>query len=205
MKKTVICSIALRDGLKPNAYKSEDLSLPSSEKEYLYPVSSFLEKTLKSGDELDVIMIEKTGGEGDCRKNAKAFTDELNGVCALTGATASYREICTEFAETESVHKELLSKLTEMIETGNSIISDVTYGSKDVPILIFTALKFAEKYLGCSIENIIYGQAIFEGSIVKESYLRDLSPLYYLISVTDVLPETEPEKARELFRTMINL
>ena len=59
MKKTIICSIPMKENIDQVVYSSTDKSLPVSERKVRYPICSFLEKTLTSDDELEVILLDK--------------------------------------------------------------------------------------------------------------------------------------------------
>ena len=50
-----------------------------------------------------------------------------------------------------------MGSIVDELEIGARVLVDTTYGPKDLPIVIFTALNFAEKFLECQIDNIIYG------------------------------------------------
>jgi len=205
MKKTVICNIPFLKNLTPQVYVSEDASLPSSEEPYCYPINAYFEKVLTPEDELNIIMLTKVEPFGNFKNNMELFMEETKKVCAMTGARCAFQEVRTEFSEDVETHKLLLSGLIDALEPDSSIICDITFGSKDVPILVFNALTFAEKFLGCEIENILYGQAIFKDHEIVSAHLRDLSSLYYLNGVTESLPQVEAGKAKELFKAMLSL
>ena len=52
MKKIIICNIPMKEDTHKCRYQSEDLSLPTSEREVVYPINAFLEKTLNAEDAL---------------------------------------------------------------------------------------------------------------------------------------------------------
>ena len=59
MKKTIICSISMKENNDQVVYSSKDKSLPVSERKVRYPICAFLEKTMESDDELEVIILVK--------------------------------------------------------------------------------------------------------------------------------------------------
>ena len=98
-----------------------------------------------------------------------------------------------------------MGRLIEEIETGAHILVDITYGPKDLPIVIFSALNFAEKFLKCEIDNIVYGQAAFEGDKVVGSVICDMIPLYCLSSVTNTIKCEDPLKARQMLKSLLSI
>lgn len=66
-----------------------------------------------------------------------------------------------------------MGRIIDEIDDESHIIADITYGLKDLPIIIFSALGFAERFLGCEIDAIIYGQANFvSGHVVNTKKSR---------------------------------
>ena len=98
-----------------------------------------------------------------------------------------------------------MAKIIDAIDVDTHIIADITYGSKDMPIVLFSAMGFAEKFLRCEIDNIIYGQANFENGKVVNTKICDMIPLYYINSVTDTIHCDEPEKAKQMLKTLLSL
>ncbi len=204
MKKTIICSIPMRGSIDKVVYESDDRSLPSSDKPFYYPINSFLSQTLTNEDELSVILLVKQDKFSKCEQNIELFCKELNDVCIQTGAKNSVALIDTEFSQTRSVHEELMKAIVFSIEDESRIIADITYGSKDVPIVVFAALGFAEKHFRCVVENILYGQANFINDSAVNTKLCDMMPLYCLNSVSQTIKCDNSQKARQLLVTLLN-
>ena len=204
MRKTIICSIPMKSSIDKVVYESDDRSLPSSEKPFFYPVNAFLSQTLHQEDELDVIMLIKQDEFSKCAQNKEMFCEELNEICNSIGAKASYRVIDTAFSQSRAVHEELMKSIVLSLDDEAKIIADVTYGSKDVPIVMFAALGFAEKHLHCVVENILYGQANFVNGNAVNTKLRDMMPLYCLNSLSQTIKCDDPQKARQLLVTLLN-
>ena len=160
MKKIVICNVPMREDSIKCVYKSSDLSLPTIDTPVYYPVNAFLGKTLKKDDDIKIVLVVKKDSQNQGKKNAAKYVEELLNVNKV-GAKIDYKIIETEFSEEHSVHEYLMSKIVDEIEDNSHIICDTTYGPKDLPIVLFSALNFAEKYLKCDIDNILYGQATF--------------------------------------------
>lgn len=205
MKKTIICSIPMREHVANTVYSNDDGSLPVSDKPFRYPINSLLSQTVKEEDELKIILLIKKDGNSFYEKNTVDYKHEIEIICADTGAKAEFIPIDTAFSQKKENHEQLMGKLIDGIDIGSHIMADITYGPKDLPIVIFSALSFAEKFLKCDIDNIVYGQADFENDRVVGSFICDMIPLYCLSSVTNTIKCDDPQKARQMLKSLLSL
>lgn len=205
MKKIIFCGIPMKENVDKVVYVSEDKSIPAANRPVRYPVNAFLEETLKPSDEVKVVLIVKQDEFANHEKNIEYFKTELEQANSQIGASISYSIIDTDFSQNKTVHEKLMGELVDELDIGAHIIVDSTYGPKDLPVVIFTALNFAEKFLNCSIDNIIYGQASFENGHAVETKLCDMIPLYYLGSITNAIHCVEPEKAKAMLKTLLSI
>lgn len=205
MKKIIICSLPLqiRNAKK---YPSLDKSLEMPDKEIVFPVCGLLEKSLKPDDELTIVLIERPGKIDCTKENAETFKSEFMVANSAIGAKYQFVELKADFSETREVQTDLLNRIIDCVEPGMHIIADITYGTKDIPILTFAACNFAEKFLNCEIDNIVYGQAEFnEKNEVVNTQICDMVPLYYLNSITNTIECDEPDKAKHLLKTLTSM
>ena len=205
MRKIIICSIPMREHVANTVYSSEDRLLPVSDKPFRYPINSLLSQTVKEEDELKIILLIKNDGNLFYEKNTADYKHEIEEICADTGAKLEFISIDTPFSQEKENHEQLMGKLIDGIDIGAHIMADITYGPKDLPIVIFSALSFAEKFLKCEIDNIVYGQADFKNNRVVRSIICDMIPLYCLSSVTDTIKCDDPQKARQMLKSLLSL
>lgn len=205
MKKTVICNIPMKERVDLAVYVSEDLSLPSSNQLVRYPINSFLAETMDISDEVKVILLVKKDQYGHFQKNTADFCDELDAINRTIGAKIDISIIDTEFEETKATHEQLLGRIVDSVDVGEHILADVTYGPKDQLVVLFTALGFAEKFLDCAIDNIVYGQASFVDGKAVDTKICDMIPLYCLSSITNTIHCSSPDKAKSMLKTLLSL
>ena len=74
-------------------YVSEDLSVPVSNTPVKYPVNAFFEKTLKTDDEVKVILLVKKDEFGNYKKNVSECIEELMSAAEVSGAKIEYKII----------------------------------------------------------------------------------------------------------------
>ncbi len=195
----------MKEKVDLSVYTSEDRSLPVSDTPVRYPVNAMLEMIASPEDEIKVVLLVKNDKYSFSEKNKAAFVEEINRAVSASGAKINIVTIDTEFLQNKAVHEQLMGRLVDEIEENSHVIVDITYGPKDLPIVIFAALGFAEKFLGCDIDNIIYGQASFSDGQAVNTRICDMSPLYYLSSVTNTIRCDNPEKARKTLKTLLSL
>lgn len=205
MKKIIICNIPMREYIANTVYSSDDSSLPVSDKPYRYPINSLLSQIVNVEDELKIILLIKKDENTYYEKNTADYKQEIEEICRTTGAKADFILIDTAFSQEKENHEKLMKRLVDEVDTGAHIMVDITYGPKDLPIVIFSALNFAEKFLKCEIDNIVYGQAAFKDDKVVGSTICDMIPLYCLSSVTNTIKCDEPEKARQMLGSLLDL
>ena len=195
----------MREHIANTVYLSDDRSLPVSDKPYRYPINSMLSQIVNTEDELKIILLIKKDGNTFYEKNTQDYKQEIEDICKTTGAKTEFVSIDTAFSQEKENHEQLMKRLVDEIDVGAHIMVDITYGPKDLPIVIFSALNFAEKFLNCEIDNIVYGQAAFKDDKVVGSTICDMIPLYCLSSVTNTIKCDNPEKARQMLESLLEL
>lgn len=205
MKKTVICNIPMKEKVDQVVYSSNDKSLPVSEKKVRYPICAFLEMTMSPDDDLKVILLVKKDNYDYYMRNIEYFKQELSEANDGIGASISYCVIGTDFTETRSVHEQLMGRIVDELDVDSHILVDITYGPKDLPVVIFSTLNFAEKFLDCTVDNIVYGQASFVNGKAVDTKICDMIPLYCLGAITDTIHCSDSDKAKAMLKTLLSL
>jgi CRISPR-associated protein (cas_TM1812). len=206
MKKTIICGIPMKEPIDKVVYTSGDKSIPVADNAVRYPINAFLKMTAVKGDIYKVVLILKADAYSAAEQNLTDFQEEFLEAISSCGASAEFYVIRSDYDEARDVHEKLLGGIVEEISVGSKILVDLTYGPKDLPIIIFTALSFAEKFLDCEIENIIYGQASFLNGRAVNTRICDMVPLYYLGSVTNTIGSgADPVKAKSMLKALLSI
>lgn len=204
MKKTLIVNLPmqLKDGKM--VYESESSSLTPSKMPLLFAILAYLEPRLTKNDSLKCIFIAKKEKTTPLDEIIQKFKDELEEINHFS-IPVEYVVIESEFEEKGSIHNQLFKDIINNIEDNATILADVTFGPKDVPIIEFSALRFALDFLNCEIERIIYSQGTFENGKLVSKNLCDLMDLFTLQSLTSTFRTVSPEKARDLVNRIIDL
>ena len=196
MKKIVFVTLMMADDMHKRHYPVDGNSFIEYSGEVYYAINAVLAKTLKVGDDIKIVLIETKAGDDAGSKNAQLFMNELNEIntCA---ASITYEVIPSSFLETKDNFKGLYKKLLKILENDAEISADITFGPKALPLMIFSAMQFAEKFFDCSIGNVIYLKSEFKNGKVdeKSQVICDYTPLYMLNSFTNTIESSSGERA----------
>ena len=196
MNKIVFVTLMMADDMHKRHFPVDGNSLIEYSGETYYAINSVLAQTLKSEDNVKVILLETNAGDKAGEKNAQLFKDELNELNKC-GASISYEIITSEFVNSKSKYKELYKQLVSSFIEEAELYADITFGVKTLPILILNALQFGEKFFDCSIGNVIYLKSEFkEGKVIEGSQcIYDITPLYMLGSFTNNIECSSGDRA----------
>lgn len=210
--KIVFSNLPMKRELYAFSYKSDGNITIEYDGEVIFPVNSVLAKTIRKGEKVKVVLLSKVDVDGNSAINAGLFQKELNDINRNIGADIEYITIATPFEETRSVHEMLLRDMVSKLESSAEIICDMTYGPKPLPIIMFAVMNFAEKFFSAKIRNIVYGKVDFidDGSGTGKTkpinpVLYDLTPLYYLNSVTNTMEYNNSEEAVKALNVLLDL
>ncbi len=210
--KIVFSNLPMKKELNAFKYVVDGNASIEYDGEVIFPVNSVLAKSMKKGEKVKVVLLSKVDIEGNSAINAGIFQKELNEINRNIGADIEYVTLATPFEETRSVHEILLRDMVGKIEDNAEIIGDVTYGPKPLPIIMFAVMNFAEKFFKAKIKNIVYGKVDFvdDGSGTGKTkpinpVLYDLTPLYYLNSVTNAMEYKNSEDALKALDTLLEI
>ncbi len=203
--KTLICNIPMKSRIDKTVYVSDDASIPASARKVCFPINAFLDITAEKDTDLKVILLAKEDEYSSANVNIDIFKSELEEIADGKNISVHYVIILAKFSEERAVHEKLMGQIVDEIEVGSHVIADITYGPKDLPIIVFSALAFAEKYLKCEIDNILYGQSSFSNGVAVNTKICDMVPLFYLSSVTNSVHADSPDKAKRMLKSLLSM
>ena len=196
MKKIVFVTMMMANDMHKRHFPVDGNTFIEYPGETYYAINAVLAQTIKLNDEIKVVLIQTKGGDNKGSKNISLFIDELNTLNPC-GASITYEVISSQFVENKDKFKNLYIQLIKSLENNAEIYADVTFGPKSLPLLVFSAIQFGEKFFDCSIGNVIYLKAEFKNSIFVEGsqMIYDFTPLYMLNSFTNTIECATGRKA----------
>jgi hypothetical protein len=167
--------------------------------EVSFPINAVLAKTLKKCEKARVIFLSTSGGDDNhSAENMEKFKAELDAVNKEIGAHVSYEIIEAPFDPQKEVFEQLIGSIVSKLGQEARITADITFGIKPLPMILFCALNFAEKFYSATVENIIYGKVEFSNGKTVNPMMYDLTPLYYLNKLIGSMECKTPKAAAEL-------
>ncbi len=203
MKKIVYVTIPMKESLEKQQYKFENGKLAGQPASFVATVS--LDGYMKPTDDVKVVMIKKQNDNGYCHKHAETLQNEINELNENVGANVSFVDIDVPFVENRKAHEDLLEQLVAELEEDAEIVADITFSTKSMPILMFSTLNFAEKFFDCKIKKIVYGKVDFVDNKPINPELCDVTPLYYINSITNTMDAKSSEDAKAMLNKIIKM
>ncbi len=203
MKKIVFVTIPIQaiegESWDPKGYiyKFNDNKKYEYNDKVHFAVNGFLAKTLKKGEEVTIIRILLDSPKSNGIRNAEIQKNELNELNNNIGAKIDYDEITTAFDDSGKTIEKRFRDLIGKLKEDREIYLDMTYGSKTLIPVFFYVLGFAEKFFNADIKTILYDKAeFFKGAPIPETCeLFDVTPLYYLNSLTSIMDAPDGKTA----------
>lgn len=212
MKKIIFINVPIstKKAEEPIQYKVIGNNKLEYSGKVMCPINSILAKTLKKEDDVKVVYVKEQQKEEKDKHYEKIMQEELSNINKNIGANIEYKVICKAFEETQKSHGELLETLIDELEEKAEVSADITYGAKPLPFIIFNILTFAAKFCNSDINNVIYGKVEFveqaDGTTRKENpTIFDLSPLYYLNSLSSKIECKDMNEAKSIIKKIINI
>ena len=195
MKKVVFATIAMQmKKFESKHYVCTENPAIEYDGVVRYPINGVLAKTLKKDDDVKVVRIitecEQASVNADFQKN------ELDAINTRIGAKIEYVDVTAPFKETSDIVESRFKQIIHTFEEGCTILADMTYGPKTLTPVIFFALGFAEKFFDAEISHIVYGKTSFDSAKTPDE-LYDVTPLFYLNSLTSVMNAPDGKTALE--------
>ena len=179
MKSTIILPLRFRWNLKKTKYKQGDNDFPCYiEKEVVFPISQIIDGLIEEHSETEVILVRTTSEERLTDRFVDEAKNDILEALSKKRGDVSFKIIDAPYSSERSYLGSLYRGLCESISSDTNIYVDLTYGPKYMPLVLFCALNYAEKYLNCNIKRIVYG--LFDNKKERAGVIGDFTPLYLL-------------------------
>jgi len=113
--------------------------------------------------------------------------------------------LSTPHDESREVQERLFKEILGEFVVDAAVYADITYGTKSLPIIVFSALNFAERFFKADIKNIVYGKVDFDSDNKPcNPELFDMSALFYLNSIVNTIECTDSNSAMKILDTILS-
>ena len=146
------------ESLHKTSYEAkEGDELLTSDLETRFPVMVMIKNSAVENEEIEIVAIV-TKGNDNVRVNYDLFVEELDEISKAGNFRYKINNIETTLSETPEKQFDLLKNIVEILNDGDIIYSDITYGAKPTPIVIMMAMNYAYEFLkNTDIRAMIYG------------------------------------------------
>ncbi|MFP3041066.1 hypothetical protein LQZ19_04490 [Treponema primitia] len=204
MKKIIICNIMMKNRLDHFRYKVSGNSTIEFDGEVIFPINGVLARTLNKNDEVKVVLLKKEDINGNSDRNVGEFMRELNLINKDIGSVIDYKVLSTPHNESREIQEKLLKDIVDEFTDNAAVYADITYGTKSLPIIVFSVLNFVEKFFKADIKNIVYGKVDFDkNGIPINPELFDMTPLFYLNSIANTMECKDSDQAKKLLDSIL--
>lgn len=179
MKNTIILPLRYRWNLKKTTFrKGENDFMNYQDGEFVFAISHILSGIIAEDSETDVILIRTTSEYRETEQFVDEAKEELNSVLSGRCKQINYKVIDAPYSSTRKELGMIYRKLCNEIAPETNIYADLTFGPKYMPLVVFCALNYAEKYSDCNIKSVLYG--LFDGQKDNKGTIVDFTSLYLL-------------------------
>ena len=202
MKKIVFVDIPMYAKSKLNYFNTGNVKSKYN-KEVLYPINAVFADELKENDDLKIILLKSITGDkktdSQTEENVKIFKEELDLILKDKKVKVDYQPLDSDFDESKETFEVTFKKMVSCLEEDCELYSDITFGPKLIPMMIFCVFNFAERFFNSHVRGIVYGKAMHnENNNAYNGELFDVSPMYHLNNLTNTMEAPNGKAAQKM-------
>ena len=190
MKRIYITAIPLDSNFAITPYAADSVNYTQTAAQpTCYPITPILADTAHPGDEIKIITVRQVNTPHS--ENLEVFRREVDGL----GFPYTLVDLTTPENQQRDGLLALFEALTDVMESDACYYADATFGTKTYPLVLSSALHYAEKILDdTEICGIYYRELTRENGQVKNVRQYDISTLFTLDGIIDRIEEELGQK-----------
>lgn len=201
MTKVYITSIPLqgRSELEKYCYKPQNIYGITCEKPTSFPIIPVMHDTASTEDEVLVFTINMLNE--DTNVNRVKFEQELE---ELGFEKTVVRDITVKENQKDENLAYLYKNLVREIPDNSEVYACITYGTKTIPIMLISALRYADKFKeNVEVKGIYYGEINRDNNVVTDAKLNDVSAVYFIDRIIDKIAQGDNADADRMLDTLL--
>ncbi len=164
-----------------------------------YPIVPIIQDTARPGDEVRVIAVRQTNAPRS--ENLEIFRRELEEL----GLPFTLTDLTVAETQQKNALLDLFEALTGCMEPDACYYACVTFGTKTWPLVLSSALRYAEKLLeGVEIKGVYYREITRRAGEQTGAAQYDVSALFTLDSIIDMAAEAGVEDRQAFLRLLLH-
>lgn len=169
--------------------------------ETAFPIVPVIDATLQPGDTATVVAVRQhnTGRN----KNMDILRRELEG---LGRSNWTLRDLTVPESQERDLLLGLFAEMIGCLQDDTCYYACMTFGTKTYPVVLFSALSYADKIRSnTQICGIYYREVLRTQGKMRESHLYDVTALFTLNSLVDLVAGMDCEDKAPMIRRMLEL
>ncbi|HIZ30128.1 MAG TPA: hypothetical protein H9813_02695 [Candidatus Fournierella merdipullorum] len=164
-----------------------------------YPIVPVIEDTARPGDEVRVIAVRQTNAPHS--ENLEIFRRELEEL----GLPFTLTDLTVPETQQKNALLDLFEALTGCMEPDACYYACVTFGTKTWPLVLSSALRYAEKLLdGTEVKGVYYREITRKAGEQTGVAQYDVSALFTLDSIIDLAAGAGVENRQAFLRLLLH-
>lgn len=200
MKRIYITAIPLDSNFAITPYAADSVNYTQTATQpTCYPITPILADTAHPGDEIKIITVRQVNTPHS--ENLEVFRREVDGL----GFPYTLVDLTTPENQQRDGLLALFEALTDVMESDACYYADATFGTKTYPLVLSSALHYAEKILDdTEICGIYYRELTRENGQVKNVRQYDISTLFTLDGIIDMAADAELTDRKAFIKLMLH-
>lgn len=178
-----------------------NFTLDTGVREAAFPIVPIVDATLQPEDEGVIVAIRQQNSPRN--KNMDILREELE---ALGKSNWTIRELTVPERQDKDLLLGLFTAMIDCLTDDACYYACMTFGTKTYPVVLFSTLSYAEKIRkNTQICGIYYCEIRREEGKPRQASLYDVSALFTLNSLVDLVAGMDCEDKDRMIRTMLEL
>ena len=203
MKRIYFTAVPLESNflLEPQPLHPVNFSLNTAMTQSAYPILPVIDATLAPGDEGIVVAVRQQNSPRN--QNMEILRRELE---ALPRRNWTLRELVVPERQQKDLLLDLFARLIDCMEDDACYYACMTFGTKTFPVVLFSALSYADKICrNTQIGGIYYREILRSQGQNRTANLYDVTALFTLNALVDLVAGMEGSDKDKMIRQMLEL
>ena len=171
-----------------------------------FPILIPMANSVERGEEIKLTVVNTNDPNGYGKANYSKFMEQLEELKGRLGFTCRITDLEAAFEESQKKEMKLLEEIVGTFEPDDIITADLTYGNKPSPMVLLSALSYADNFCENTFVNmLVYGGVAHGKNNVNTSYISDVTSLFYMNSLINRMSLVKPKDPLSMLKKMIEL
>ena len=186
--------------LKPVPFSPVNFKSKFPEKEVYYPIVPAIYDSLEEGDTAKLIVIHQVNKHG--ASNIDTFKEEL---AKVNITDIEIVDLPVEESQDQDILFAAFETLISNLENDATYYADATFGTKTYPLMLFAALRYADRILeGNTVSNIYYQEIKRENGVRVDQALYDVTGIYSIDYLMDSVKDIDPAARQQFIKLLLH-